>query len=894
ADGPIGGPRATQGGLGHMRCDAGGPLVWHSRWKAEAWLHDSDWICQQHEMNRRRAELGSCYDHVTCAEFASLEPICRQIQLIEELRYEDTVTAQVGAWDTTGGKDKSAEAASENLLAMEADHYMGGSASMGNRATCASQQPSRRVQALRCHLGESCVFVGAALPPVFSRWTLEFASVMCSPYLLWRWAPARKPAAAVGGASAPSARVKPCDKDLVSWPDLSTAPVDVADLVGEAERECLSGWRRTMLKSGSSASDLSAASVPQRPRVDPILGNSPRAYAGFVGELLQGGRIPFRVARVGDPYSLGFFFVEKVGKGALRLVFDTRVANEGFAAPPKTALPTAAARAALESDYPAVLAQGDIQCAFYHMLVPKGMEELFTLPIISNRLLNVKQIDSVAAAGYVDNFAIVGGDPVAVTSERDEVTRALEAWGLPVHSLDTASAVSVFTGLEINGELGAVRVKPASVVRLRQALLAVLRRGAASPRMLEVLLGHIAWTMICKRETLCILSSVYAFKSQKDPGVRPLWASAKFELWCVASILPLWTSHMNIPWGSHVPASDASPIGVGVCTRREVGPRVADIGRQAERWRYRCTAAVSARSSALGLGGPPDDFDVIEGLLDSNPEGFCKGFHEIPEELMQVSSWATVISRRHWNPSKNILDREGVVRGALSFFENAALSDPARARCRCRALRALGWLGWHVLNFSTASQLDSILVCCLTDLSLDGFVTATGRMTVAAMRHLLPLIPVGKRPPPRSVRALDGGRCLMPPQLRLVPPRLVAAAVAGWLIWRNLPSLAVIVALVCHAYFRPSEAYRLRVGSLVPPISGSGVNPWGIVGGEAKSGRRGVAGVVDESVLGDVPELWPVLHAPVPSAFADASLWDFRPAVVRAMFRQALRELGLQ
>eukprot|EP00959_Pyramimonas_sp_CCMP1952_P301491 6307856-Pyramimonas_sp.AAC.1 len=98
---------------------------------------------------------------------------------------------------------------------------------------------------------------------------------------------------------------------------------------------------------------------------------------------------------------------------------------------------------------------------------------------------------------------------------------------------------------------------------------------------------------------------------------------------------------MNIPWGPHVSASDVSPIGAGACTRKEVGRRVAELGRQAERWRYRCTAAVSARSDALGLGGPPDDFDIIEGFLDSSPEGFCKGFNEIPEELMQVSSWVT-------------------------------------------------------------------------------------------------------------------------------------------------------------------------------------------------------------------------------------------------------------
>eukprot|EP00959_Pyramimonas_sp_CCMP1952_P368882 7726748-Pyramimonas_sp.AAC.2 len=75
----------------------------------------------------------------------------------------------------------------------------------GRSAHSLSRASPRRVQAVRRRPGESCFFVGAAPPPVLSRWTLEFVSVMCSPYLLWRWTLAWKLAAAVGGASAPSA-----------------------------------------------------------------------------------------------------------------------------------------------------------------------------------------------------------------------------------------------------------------------------------------------------------------------------------------------------------------------------------------------------------------------------------------------------------------------------------------------------------------------------------------------------------------------------------------------------------------------------------------------------------------------------------------------------------------
>eukprot|EP00959_Pyramimonas_sp_CCMP1952_P269696 5638374-Pyramimonas_sp.AAC.1 len=102
-----------------MRRNAGGTLAWHSKLEAEARLPDSESICQQHEMNCRLLETGSCYDQVNCSELAAFELICRQIQLIEERHYEDAVSAQ-------------ASITSERLLAAEADHYMGASASKGN------------------------------------------------------------------------------------------------------------------------------------------------------------------------------------------------------------------------------------------------------------------------------------------------------------------------------------------------------------------------------------------------------------------------------------------------------------------------------------------------------------------------------------------------------------------------------------------------------------------------------------------------------------------------------------------------------------------------------------------------------------------------------------------
>ncbi|CAK0826174.1 unnamed protein product, partial [Prorocentrum cordatum] len=223
--------------------------------------------------------------------------------------------------------------------------------------------------------------------------------------------------------------------------------------------------------------------------------------------------------------------------------------------------------------------------------------------------------------------------------------------------------------------------------------------------------------------------------------------------------------------------------------------------------------------------------------------------------------------------------------GAVSFLEMSAVTDTTKDRYRGHALRFLEWLSWHEHDFSTASQLDVVVISFLTDLALDGFDSATGRMTVAALRHYLPHLLGGKRPLPRATRALDAWRTL---------PRAAAMAVAGWMISMNLPSMAVYAALVFHAYLRPSEAYRLSVGSLVPPIADSSFNAWGLIVSDAKSGRPGKTGVTDESVLVDAPELWPVLHALTLGASTDSSLWNFRPAEVRAKLAQGLQQLGLQ
>ena len=87
------------------------------------------------------------------------------------------------------------------------------------------------------------------------------------------------------------------------------------------------------------------------------------------------------------PPNVGVFFVTKKN-GKIRIIFDTRIANCFFKAPPKTRLPTAAAWSAVEAPASgAFVATADLECAFYHMKLPSGMEEYFSLPAIDSTFL---------------------------------------------------------------------------------------------------------------------------------------------------------------------------------------------------------------------------------------------------------------------------------------------------------------------------------------------------------------------------------------------------------------------------------------------------------------------------------------------------------------------------
>eukprot|EP00959_Pyramimonas_sp_CCMP1952_P270856 5662487-Pyramimonas_sp.AAC.1 len=81
--------------------------------------------------------------------------------------------------------------------------------------------------------------------------------------------------------------------------------------------------------------------------------------------------------------------------------------------------------------------------------------------------------------------------------------------------------------------------------------------------MLEVLVGHITWACLIRRELLCALSSVYPYMAADLPTTSRTWQSVRQELWLIRSLLLLLQRDLSSPWHDVVGVSDASEFGVG-------------------------------------------------------------------------------------------------------------------------------------------------------------------------------------------------------------------------------------------------------------------------------------------------------------------------------------------
>jgi len=321
----------------------------------------------------------------------------------------------------------------------------------------------------------------------------------------------------------------------------------------------------------------------------------------------------------------------------------------------------------------------------------------------------LKGQEDAAVAGYVDNFTVASRSAAAAREGRDAIASVLTRHGLVVHELEEpASDGARFVGLELAGGR-TFSIKRRSLWKLAYGLRELLRRGRCSGTVLRAVIGHLTWAALLRREALAFVQKCYAFIESVGTRVVPLWASVRQELTDLLALLPLLRADIGAEWDEVAVCSDASPFGLGVCTK-VIGAELAGlVGRQLERWRYKVAGAATARARALGgdrlqpdpdldretlthsgldsdvdlPGAPPWDVEDDAGPLggggghslwsDRRPDPFDpelhdsgeaflrsepRAFNEVPSSVWGREGWVTVHASRVMG-AHNILALEG-------------------------------------------------------------------------------------------------------------------------------------------------------------------------------------------------------------------------------------------
>ena len=232
------------------------------------------------------------------------------------------------------------------------------------------------------------------------------------------------------------------------------------------------------------------------------------------------------------------------------------------------------------------------------------------------------------------------------------INSRLQKLGLTVHEVSVASTSGEFIGLEFSHN--SFSVKRARLWRLRFALDRLLQIRNASPKLLEILVGHITWIMMVRRESLALLNRCYRFIHRDNPESVNLPFDVTSELENIRNLLPLLRASCAATWCPTLHAADASGTGLGVCYSPSSPDEVGGLGRMLEKWRVRSEDAICARRSALGVTLPGRVDDVLLDYLDQHSKPLATAqlldidpdikdsilhFNEIPGKILDPSRW---------------------------------------------------------------------------------------------------------------------------------------------------------------------------------------------------------------------------------------------------------------
>ncbi|OLP92536.1 putative protein phosphatase 2C 27 [Symbiodinium microadriaticum] len=586
------------------------------------------------------------------------------------------------------------------------------------------------------------------------------------------------------------------DESKISWPEPGSSPVEIAELltpdVGRLLK--LDGVCELLADAGEKG-----LSETVRPYVDPVLANSPTKMGKFLTRLFDANMLSFKPGW--EAATVGVFFVYKKN-GSHRLILDTRAANQAFAKPRSSRLPTPAAWTSLELDSREVLytATGDVADAFHRMRLPVHLRKYFRLPSIQCRFLERRlwpsgcsELDYVCPeyatlpmgwcwslffcqsllenaareaglrdddriedrswagqvskgrlvhAEYVDNFFVSGTDADLVQRGFNRLRAVLEQWGFRIHDVSDAAPVVEGLGLLIDGNAGRISLTAKRIWKLQLASIALCRRrGAPLPKIVEKIIGHFTFAMLI---------------------------------------------------------------------------------RTCEAWRYKVAGAIKVMWSAASVAGR--QFVVSTGPYESCPA--------VPRRKSTEERLLPKAPKRPADPASTV----DILAGSQSHLE---LFKVRRTATQERYRRVLGtFLVRCEAYLPLTHNWDALLTAYLNELYAREENVSVAEYTFAAFKHRYPEFgKFGVQGLPRATQALEGYRNLAPPLMRLPTPRAAFIAIIGVLLAQRMITMAIALLLQWDLLLRPGELASLTVGQLVPPAGTADMCRWGVIVAPSEGGN---------------------------------------------------------
>lgn len=310
---------------------------------------------------------------------------------------------------------------------------------------------------------------------------------------------------------------------------------------------------------------------------------------------------------------------------------------------------------------------------------------------------------------YVDNFHVIGTDEQAVSQLSQTGIAALRDSGLVVHEEEQSMGSAQILGWEFSSD-GTLRPTTRRLWKVRLAILHVLKSGRISGQQLERVIGHMSFISMVRREGLSILGDCYTFIQRHYYLPAKLWKSVRRELTIWYGIAPLLWKDLTAEWSSTIYATDASDWGSGVTTSTMDIQQVQQLGRYAERWRFKDDRWRNPRRSSPSLFSADEADDVVahgwdqqhDDAEDRLPNRSGVQFQPLPFSAVD-RSWK-VVGRWKWlrQESMPILEARAtlfavkhMVRSSSNFGKRmlvfsdsmTAVSSISRGRAHARGLR---------------------------------------------------------------------------------------------------------------------------------------------------------------------------------------------------------------